>query len=180
MQELVRHSMRGYRDGQNSGATIGLPPVIHFGRPELRDRIVDEVLSGQKFISLAISEAFAGSDVAGLRTTAKKTPDGKHWIINGTKKWITNGMSVLGALFSLISFTNTYAYVLGSVTTSLWVAEQTTVSLLFLSNVARELRPNPSKLPTRPPPELLISLSITLKFLSKTPWVQRAAVSLSC
>ena len=91
MQELVQHSMRGYRDGQNSGATIGLPPVIHFGRPELRDRIVDEVLSGQKFISLAISEAFAGSDVAGLRTTAKKTPDGKHWIISGTKKWITNG-----------------------------------------------------------------------------------------
>ncbi|EJF64623.1 acyl-CoA dehydrogenase [Dichomitus squalens] len=91
MQELVRHGMRGYRDGQNSGATIGLPPVIHFGRPELRDRIVDEVLSGRKFISLAITEAFAGSDVAGLKTTAKKTPDGKHWIINGTKKWITNG-----------------------------------------------------------------------------------------
>ena len=91
MQEGTRPAMRGYRDGQNSGATIGLPPVIHFGRPELRDRIVQEVLNGDKFISLAISEAFAGSDVAGLRTTAKKTPDGKHWIINGTKKWITNG-----------------------------------------------------------------------------------------
>ena len=91
MQEGTRPAMRGYRDGQNSGATIGLPPVIHFGRPELRDRVVQEVLNGDKFISLAISEAFAGSDVAGLRTTAKKTPDGKHWIINGTKKWITNG-----------------------------------------------------------------------------------------
>lgn len=41
--------------------------------------------------SLAISEAFAGSDVMGLRTRAEKTEDGKHWIINGTKKWITNG-----------------------------------------------------------------------------------------
>jgi len=40
---------------------------------------------------LAISEAFAGSDVSGLKTTATKTEDGKHWIINGTKKWITNG-----------------------------------------------------------------------------------------
>ncbi|OSD06354.1 acyl-CoA dehydrogenase NM domain-like protein [Trametes coccinea BRFM310] len=90
-QELCRPNCRGYRDGQNSGATIGLPPVIHFGRPELRDRVVEEVLSGKKFMSLAISEAFAGSDVAGLRTTAKKTPDGKFWIINGTKKWITNG-----------------------------------------------------------------------------------------
>lgn len=38
-----------------------------------------------------ISEAHAGSDVFGLQTTATKTEDGKHWIINGTKKWITNG-----------------------------------------------------------------------------------------
>ena len=68
-----------------------MPPIIHFGRPELRDRVVEEVLTGKKFLSLAISEAFAGSDVAGLRTTAKKTDDGKFWIINGTKKWITNG-----------------------------------------------------------------------------------------
>ncbi|KAI0787905.1 acyl-CoA dehydrogenase NM domain-like protein [Fomes fomentarius] len=90
-QELCRPSCRGYRDGMNSGATIGLPPVIHFGHPSIRDRVIEEVLSGKKFMSLAISEAFAGSDVAGLRTTAKKTEDGKHWIINGTKKWITNG-----------------------------------------------------------------------------------------
>lgn len=38
-----------------------------------------------------ISEAHAGSDVFGLQTTATKTDDGKHWIINGHKKWITNG-----------------------------------------------------------------------------------------
>ncbi len=42
-------------------------------------------------ISLAISEAFAGSDVAGLKTTATKNSDGT-WTINGTKKWITGGM----------------------------------------------------------------------------------------
>lgn len=74
---------------------IGLPPVMHFARPELRDRVMKEVLSGSKFISLAISEAFAGSDVSGLKTTAKKSEDGKFWIINGTKKWITNGTYVL-------------------------------------------------------------------------------------
>ena len=43
-------------------------------------------------ISLAISEAFAGSDVAGLRTKAVKSDDGKSWTINGTKKWISGGM----------------------------------------------------------------------------------------
>lgn len=56
---------------------IGLPPVMNFGNPELKKKIIPEVLAGRKFISLAISEAFAGSDVAGLRTTATKSEDGK-------------------------------------------------------------------------------------------------------
>jgi alkylation response protein AidB-like acyl-CoA dehydrogenase len=50
-----------------------------------------DVLSGKKFICLAISEAQAGSDVMGLQTTAVKSEDGKSWIVNGSKKWITNG-----------------------------------------------------------------------------------------
>ena len=69
-----------------SGSVIGLPPVLNFGLPEIKAKVVPEVLGGKKLICLAISEAFAGSDVAGLRTTAVKTADGKHWIINGTKK----------------------------------------------------------------------------------------------
>jgi len=43
-------------------------------------------------ICLAITEPSAGSDVANLKTTAKKTADGKHYIVNGEKKWITNGV----------------------------------------------------------------------------------------
>jgi alkylation response protein AidB-like acyl-CoA dehydrogenase len=85
-QEFTRIGARGYGDGLLSGAVIGLPPVLNFGSEELRARIVPEILSGKKFISLAISEAFAGSDVAGLQTTAKKTEDGKFWIVTGTKK----------------------------------------------------------------------------------------------
>lgn len=66
-----------------------LPPVMNYGSKELQARIVPAVLKGDKFIALAISEAFAGSDVQGLKTTAVKTADGKHFIVNGTKKWIT-------------------------------------------------------------------------------------------
>jgi alkylation response protein AidB-like acyl-CoA dehydrogenase len=80
--------------GLQAGAIIGLPPVLNFGRPEVKARVVPEVLSGKKFICLAISEAFAGSDVMGLKTTATKSEDGKHWMITGTKKWITNGQYV--------------------------------------------------------------------------------------
>ena len=76
--------------GLLGGKVIGLPPVLNFGSEELKARVVPEVLSGKKFICLAISEAQAGSDVMGLQTTAVKSEDGKEWIINGTKKWITN------------------------------------------------------------------------------------------
>lgn len=90
-QEFVRCGARGYGDGLLGGKVIGLPPVLNFGNPELQKKVVPEVLAGKKFICLAISEAHAGSDVFGLQTNAKKTEDGKHWIVNGTKKWITNG-----------------------------------------------------------------------------------------
>lgn len=70
---------------------IGLPPVLNFGSEELKARVVPDIFAGKKFISLAISEPFAGSDVGGLRTTADLSEDKKYWIVNGTKKWITNG-----------------------------------------------------------------------------------------
>ncbi|KAF5371843.1 hypothetical protein D9615_009548 [Tricholomella constricta] len=90
-QEFARSSLRGYGDGLLGGKVIGLPPVLNFGTEVLKARVVPEVLDGKKFICLAISEAHAGSDVMGLQTTAVKSEDGKEWIINGTKKWITNG-----------------------------------------------------------------------------------------
>jgi alkylation response protein AidB-like acyl-CoA dehydrogenase len=90
-QEVIRINARGYHDGLGGGTYIGLPPVINFGRGEIRDRVVNEVLEGKKNVCLAISEAFAGSDVAGLKCTAVKSADGKYWTVNGTKKWITNG-----------------------------------------------------------------------------------------
>ena len=90
-QEVVRCGARGYGDGLLGGKVIGLPPVLNFGSEALKAKVVPEVLAGKKFICLAISEAFAGSDIFGLQTTAVKTDDGKHWIINGHKKWITNG-----------------------------------------------------------------------------------------
>lgn len=51
-----------------------------------------QILSGEKRISLAITEPAAGSDVRNITTTAEKTSDGKHYIVNGEKKWITNGI----------------------------------------------------------------------------------------
>lgn len=92
-QEIVRANSRGFQDGNIAGTMISLTAVQAWLNDEqLKNKVTDEVLSGSKTICLAVTEAFAGSDVAGLRTTATKTEDGKHYIINGTKKWITNGM----------------------------------------------------------------------------------------
>jgi alkylation response protein AidB-like acyl-CoA dehydrogenase len=71
------------------GDGIGIPPLLNFGTTEIQDKYLNDVFAGKKFIALAISEAFAGSDVSGLQTTAVR--DGDFWVVNGTKKWITNG-----------------------------------------------------------------------------------------
>lgn len=90
--ELSRCGSGGFLWGLLGGIGIGLPPVVNFGSEELKDRVVPECVSGRKAICLCVTEPYAGSDVANLRTTAKKTPDGKHYIVNGEKKWITNGI----------------------------------------------------------------------------------------
>lgn len=88
-QELTRHNQRGFQDGNMAGMTISLTAVRQWcNDAELMERVTEEVLSGKKKMSLAITEAFAGSDVAGIKTTAELSKDGKDWIINGTKKWI--------------------------------------------------------------------------------------------
>ena len=65
--------------------------MMNFGHKSLRDKVARDCLTGEKVICLCITEPYAGSDVANIRAEAKKTADGKHYIVNGEKKWITNG-----------------------------------------------------------------------------------------
>jgi len=88
--ELSRTGSGGFLWGMAGGTTIGLPPVYHHGSDEIKQRVVPACLKGQKVICLAITEPTAGSDVANLRATAKL--EGDHYILNGEKKWITNGV----------------------------------------------------------------------------------------
>jgi alkylation response protein AidB-like acyl-CoA dehydrogenase len=92
IDEVARCGSGGVLWGLFAGLSIGLPPVMLFGSQYLQDKVCAPCLKGDKCICLAITEPYAGSDVANLRTSAKKTPDGKHYIVNGEKKWITNGV----------------------------------------------------------------------------------------
>ncbi|KIM20508.1 hypothetical protein M408DRAFT_135293 [Serendipita vermifera MAFF 305830] len=92
--ELGRLGTRGYFDGLLAGGVIGLPPILNYGSPAIKAKIIPEVFQAKKFICLAITEAFAGSDVSGLQASAELVTeeDGKkYWVVTGTKKWITNG-----------------------------------------------------------------------------------------
>ena len=92
VDELCRCASGGLVWGIVGGLGIGLPPVLHFGSEELQQKVAPGCLAGEKFICLAITEPYAGSDVASIRCTAVKDPSGKFYVVNGEKKWITNGV----------------------------------------------------------------------------------------
>jgi len=92
VDELGRCGSGGVLWAIMGGLGIGLPPVLHFGNQHLRDKCIRPCLMGEKFICLAITEPYAGSDVANLRATAEKDPSGEFYVVNGEKKWITNGV----------------------------------------------------------------------------------------
>jgi acyl-CoA dehydrogenase len=70
--------------------TIGSPPIARLGDEAMKRRVLPQVLSGEKISALAITEPSGGSDVANLRTTARR--EGDHYVVNGQKMFITSGV----------------------------------------------------------------------------------------
>jgi acyl-CoA dehydrogenase len=66
---------------------VAVSPLLQYGSEELKERFLPDLLLGKKRTCLAITEPDAGSDVANIKTTATKSPDGKYYIVNGSKKW---------------------------------------------------------------------------------------------
>lgn len=70
-------------------SVIGVPPIVHHGTEEQKQKWLPGLFTWETSFSLGITEPGGGSDVANMQTTATKTPDGKSYIVNGYKKWIT-------------------------------------------------------------------------------------------
>ncbi len=70
-------------------STLALHPIIRFGTEEQKERFLRPFCSKFSIASYCLSEVTVGSDPASMRTTA--VPDGNHYLLNGTKMWITNG-----------------------------------------------------------------------------------------
>ncbi|KAE8154765.1 acyl-CoA dehydrogenase/oxidase [Aspergillus avenaceus] len=88
--ELIRLGYVGVVWGLGGGNNIGCPPIARFGTPQQRRQWLPRVAKGEIRFCLGITEPDAGSDVANISTTAKR--DGDFYVVNGAKKWITNGI----------------------------------------------------------------------------------------
>lgn len=92
LDEMARAGVGGPAMSMTAGHSFGIPPMIKFGSEQLKSRFLPDLLPGKKRACIAITEPTAGSDVANISTTATKSADGKYYIVNGQKKWITNGI----------------------------------------------------------------------------------------
>ena len=72
-------------------AGIGTIPIVYFGTEAQKQKYLPKIASGELLSCYCLSEPQAGSDALAARTRAVLSPDGKNWILNGQKMWITNG-----------------------------------------------------------------------------------------
>jgi acyl-CoA dehydrogenase len=90
VEELARCGSGGVAAGIGAHGGIALPPIWRFGTEEQKQRYLVPGIRGERIAALAITEPDAGSDVASIRTAARKVTDG--YIVNGSKLFITGGV----------------------------------------------------------------------------------------
>ena len=89
-EELAGCASGGTAAGIGAHVGIATPPVFKFGTEEQKQRFLVPAIKGERIAALGITEPGAGSDVAGIRTFAKKVDGG--YVVNGSKTFITNGV----------------------------------------------------------------------------------------
>lgn len=89
-QAIARHGASGGVLASLFSHNIGLPPLLANGSPALQQRVIPQVLRGERIAALAVTEPGGGSDVARIATRAER--DGEHWRISGEKLYITSGV----------------------------------------------------------------------------------------
>ncbi len=91
---LVNEGLGGgysFSVGVSAHTGIGTLPILYFGTPEQKKKYISRLASGEWKGSYGLTEPNSGSDALGAKTTAKLSADGKYYLLNGQKCWITNG-----------------------------------------------------------------------------------------
>jgi alkylation response protein AidB-like acyl-CoA dehydrogenase len=81
---------------------LGAYPILLYGSEELKHKYLTQIASGKRLAAFGLTEPGAGSDVSGIKTTA--VCDGDHYILNGSKQWITNGGEA--EIYSILAITD--------------------------------------------------------------------------
>ncbi len=89
MEEIARAGCTGIGFGLHS--EIVAPYILHYGTEAQKRKYLPQMASGAMVGAIAMSEPAAGSDLQGVKTTAIKSADGSHYVLNGSKTFITNG-----------------------------------------------------------------------------------------
>ena len=90
MEELSRVRAHGLMMSLHSD--ICMPYITSFGNEDQKRRYIPGAISGETILAIAMTEPGTGSDLAGMRTTAKLSEDGSHYVLNGAKTFITGGV----------------------------------------------------------------------------------------
>ena len=85
-----------------AGTALGTMPILLGASEEQKGRYLPDIAAGKRLAAFALTEPEAGSDAGGIRTTAIR--DGDHYVLNGTKQWITNGGEA--EVYSVLALTN--------------------------------------------------------------------------
>jgi len=96
LPSLMVTAERMGRDGSYGGwhsahTGIGTLPIVYFGNEQQKRKYLPKLAKVEMLAAYALTEPLAGSDALAARTRADLTPDGKHYVLNGQKMWITNG-----------------------------------------------------------------------------------------
>lgn len=128
-EELSRSTYGGVASAFTVHSDMSISHIAHRGTHEQKQRYLPAACAGEKIGAICVTEAHAGSDVAGLKTRAVRTADG--WVINGSKMFITNG--VYGDIYIVAARTDPEAK--GSRGISLFIIDKGTPGL----KIARKL-----------------------------------------
>jgi alkylation response protein AidB-like acyl-CoA dehydrogenase len=88
-EKLAGYASFAVSHGGHAG--IGTIPIVYFGTEDQKRKFLPKIATGERLSCYCLSEPQAGSDALAARTRAVLSPDGKNWILNGQKMWITNG-----------------------------------------------------------------------------------------
>ncbi len=89
-EELGRSTFSGFAITVLVHTDMAGVHILHAGTPTMKQKFLPDVVAGKKIVAVCVTEPFAGSDVKGIRTTARR--DGDYYVINGSKTFITNGV----------------------------------------------------------------------------------------